>query len=167
MADKVESKESILIGGFDVRVPADVELKLKYNHKHEREKLSFKLTWPSGLSDDFSKKAGDGVIDHYRVPAIPPRDFKQLKKEMQHSLFYFRRLAETGESVPSEDMAGYRRLQAAFVADAKPKWREGIVESETATDELAAAVERGDHEAQSVAVTKLLEIKKVWHARYK
>ena len=41
LADKIERKESISIRGFDVRVPADVELKVKYRHKHEREKLSF------------------------------------------------------------------------------------------------------------------------------
>ena len=167
LADQVERKETISVRGFDVIVPDDVELKIKYSHKHQREKLSFKLTWASALADDLGLEAGSGIIDHYRLPETPPHDFKQLKKEMQHALFYFRRLAETGKCPSPEDMAGYQRLQAAFAEDAKPKWQPGLVESAVATDELAQAVEDGDSDGVGVAVTRLLEIKKVWHARYK
>ncbi len=167
LADKIERKESISVRGFDVTVPADVELKVKYRHKHEREKLSFKLTWPSALADDLGLEAGSGIIDHYRLPEIPPHNLKQLKKEMQHSLFHFQRLLEAGELPSPEEIASYRRLQESFANVAKPEWQRGVVEATSATDELAAAAEDGDSDGVGVAVTRLLEIKRVWHARYK
>ena len=167
LADKIDRKQSISVRGLDVTVPDDVELKLKYRHKHEREKLSFKLTWPSALADDFGVEAGSGVIDQYRLPEAPPHNLKQLKKEMQHSLYYFQRLAEAGESPSPEEIAGYRRLQESFADVDKPEWQRGVAEAIAATDELAAAAERRDSDGIGAAVTRLLEIKRVWHARYK
>ena len=101
------------------------------------------------------------------MPETPPHDFKQLKKEMQYSLLHFQRLVEAGEFPSLEEIAGYRRLQESFANVAKPEWQRGVAEAVAATDELAVAAEHGDSDGVDVAVLRLLEIKRVWHARYK
>lgn len=168
LADKIDRDEPIGIEGALFMVPDDdVVLKVKYGEKDDRGKFKISLSWdrPGGLKS--AEATSNAIINHYELPDSPPSDSKQLKKEMQHALYYFRRLADDGAVPGSDDIARYRRLQEQFSATAKSSWSQGVDEADVATDELETAAAVSDVAGVSRAIERLLKIKKVYHDRHK
>lgn len=154
----------VSVDGVKVAMPESLDTKLKYREKDGRHKLKISLSW-AGEPGEF---AGPGTVaGAYAVPLAPPTNFKQLKKEMQHALFYFKRLTDGGGCPGAEEIERYRRLQAAFASASPSQWREGIAEADLATEALAAACGANDAIAAGLAIERLLTVKKRYHDIYK
>ncbi len=151
------------VDGVKVDIPDVLKYKIKYKQKPGSNKLKISLTWP----DQTVLESKDSVIDHYQLPDRAPADFKQMKKEMQHALFYFKRLIAKEDLPSAADLDKYSRLQDAFRATATPDWAQGIQEADQATKALSQACDQGDLSAADNALQDLFRIKKKYHDLYK
>ena len=161
LADQIGGGEQLIIGSDRVTVPERLASKIKHKRKHGIDKIKISLSWP------VETYGSDAMIGDYVVPHAPPVDFKALKKAMQLALNSFRRQISEGRVPAADELARYAALQRDFAKRAKPAWATGIAQADEATDDLVVACERADVVAAGRAVDRLLELKKIYHDRFK
>lgn len=163
LANQLIETGVVNVDGIRIDIPANLQCKIKYKQKPGSNKFKISLIWP----DQTGLESKDSVIDQYQLPDQAPANFKQMKKEMQHALFYFKRLIAKEDLPSAVDLDKYNRLQAAFRAAATPDWTQGIQEADQATKALSQACGQGDLLAANNALQDLFRIKKKYHDLYK
>jgi len=163
LANNLVDDGSAKISGVKVDVPEAIATKLKFRQKEGRAKFKISLSWPASPAD----VPETPLISHFRLPEAAPTNFKQLKKELQQSLFYFKRLVSEGAPPTPDELAKYRRLQAAFRDAARPEWLEGLAETDLAMEDMVMACNRGDLAGAGQAINRLIALKEKYHALFK
>ncbi|HEX21688.1 MAG TPA: hypothetical protein ENH19_03445 [Actinobacteria bacterium] len=171
---RIIERKSVSVKGAEIKLPPVLDIKLKYKEKEGRAKVKISFAWDKDATRAGIAASGNDAVGsekHKRLKVVatglPPKKLKELKKDMEKTLFTIKRTLRDNEFPDAAAIDHFNRLVTAFKKRAKAKWLPSIQELEDAAAGLTQAVADHDQTAALSKIETIIDLKEKYHDIYK